>query len=93
LECYPFSSRTFAHDLVVSPLICEPKRASETKDEIVLAKAAAAATWCEYASRHEQEHGGKPWSYLLIPDDVINEAMTLQGLAASFSYSKAAQHR
>jgi type III restriction enzyme len=83
----------FVVETKTAKLICEPKRASETKDEIVLAKADAAATWCGYASRHEQEHGGKPWSYLLIPDDVINEAMTLQGLAASFSYSKTAQHR
>lgn len=76
----------FVVETKTAKLICEPKRANEMKDETVLAKADAAAVWCEHASCHEQEHGGKPWSYLLIPDEVINEAMTLQGLAASYTY-------
>lgn len=83
----------FVVETKTAKLICEPKRASEMQDETVLAKADAAAIWCEHASRHEQENGGKPWSYLLIPDDVINEAMTLQGLAASFAYATAAHNR
>ena len=76
----------FVVETKTAKLICEPKRASEMKDETVLAKADAAAIWCEYASSHEKEHRGKPWSYLLIPDDIITEAMTLQGLTASYAY-------
>ncbi|TAM80991.1 MAG: type III restriction endonuclease subunit R [Acidobacteria bacterium] len=75
----------FVVETKTAKLICEPKRASEMKDKTVLAKADAAAVWCEHASRHEQEHAGKPWSYLLIPDEVINEAMTLQGLCAAYT--------
>lgn len=67
-------------------LICEPKRADEMMDPEVLAKAEAAAIWCEHATAHAKENSGKPWSYLLIPDNVINEAMTLQGLAAGYTY-------
>jgi hypothetical protein len=36
-------------------------------------------TWCRLAS----EHGEKPWPYLLIPHDAIDESKTLAGLAAS----------
>lgn len=63
--------------------LCEPKRANEMTDEVVLAKANAAATWCKYATAHATENGGKPWRYLLIPHDKIQDQMTLPGLAAS----------
>ncbi len=66
--------------------ICEPKAANEMTDETVLAKARAAAVWCEHASKHARDHDGKPWSYLLIPDDQIRENMTLQGLAAAHTF-------
>lgn len=63
-------------------LLCEPKRASEMTDEVVRAKADAAATWCKHATAHANENRGKPWRYLLIPHDQIQEQMTLGGLAA-----------
>ena len=59
--------------------LCEPKRASEMQDSVVLAKAKAAALWCARATEHA---GGKPWKYLLIPHDVINDTKTVAGLAA-----------
>lgn len=62
--------------------LCEPKRASEMTDEIVLAKAEAAAVWCRHATAHAIENGGKPWRCLLIPHDEIEDQMTLAGLAA-----------
>lgn len=66
--------------------ICEPKRSTDINDDDVLAKAKAAATWCEHASRHELEHRGKQWKYLLIPHDAISDNMTLQGLTASYEF-------
>ena len=62
--------------------LCEPKRASEMTDEIVLAKAEAAAVWCRHATAHASENGGKPWRCLLIPHDEIEDQMPLAGLAA-----------
>jgi type III restriction enzyme len=56
------------------------------EDREVLAKAKAAAEWCGYATTHEGENGGKPWTYLLIPHDVITDNKTLKGLAASYTY-------
>ncbi|MHC4072014.1 MAG: hypothetical protein ACYSWW_13500 [Planctomycetota bacterium] len=55
-------------------------------DDIVLAKADATATWCKHASAHAEENGDKPWQYLLIPHDQIQEQMTLGGLAARCVY-------
>ena len=52
----------------------------------VLAKARAAAEWCRHAAKHEQEHGGKPWAYLLIPHDVVTDNKTLRGLAAAHTF-------
>jgi len=69
--------------------LCEPKAATEMTAEDVLAKAKAAAQWCVYATTHEKQHGGKPWTYLLIPHDVIADNMTLQGLAATYTYGDA----
>ena len=63
--------------------LCEPKRANEMADETVLAKARAAATWCKHAT----DHCDKPWTYLLIPHDQIDETKTLAGLAASYTFN------
>lgn len=82
----------FSHDQPYEPdfvvetdkakFICEPKRATEIKDDEVLAKARAAALWCKNATEHG---GGKPWKYLLIPHDAIDESKTLAGLAAAYT--------
>jgi len=66
--------------------LCEPKRSSEMTSDIVLAKAQAAAVWCENASIHAKEYGGKSWIYLLIPHDQISEQMSLSGLTARYAY-------
>lgn len=63
--------------------LCEPKRASELTDAAVQAKACAAALWCKHAADHELAHGGKPWSYVLIPHDAITDNKTIKGLVAA----------
>ncbi len=62
--------------------LCEPKSKDEMDDPIVIAKANAAATWCENASTV----GGNPWSYLLIPHDAVTDAMNMSGLAATHRF-------
>jgi len=66
--------------------ICEIKNADELKDKDVQAKAKCTKEWCQHAAAHEKKHGGKPWSYLLIPHDVISDNMTLKGLVASCTH-------
>ncbi|MCF7837101.1 MAG: hypothetical protein K9N49_00565 [Candidatus Marinimicrobia bacterium] len=73
----------FVVEAKTEKFLCEPKRATEMTDETVQAKAAAAVAWCQHATAHANENGGKPWRYLLIPHDHIRDQMTLDGLAAS----------
>ena len=88
LQIYYSHATTYEPDFVVETktekLLCEPKRASDMTDEVVQAKAQAAVTWCQYATAHAKEDGGKPWRYLLIPHDQIQTQMTLAGLAARY---------
>lgn len=70
----------FVVETATEKLLCEPKRADQLQDPIVVAKARAAARWCMHASAHELAHGGKPWRYLLIPHDVIADNMSIDGL-------------
>jgi type III restriction enzyme len=76
----------FVVETATGKFLCEPKRATEMADDIVLAKADAAATWCKHATAHAEQSGGKPWKYLLIPHDQIQDQMTLAGLAARWTY-------
>lgn len=62
----------------------EPKAKNNMTDTDVLAKQDAAVTWCQHASTHAATCGGKPWTYALIPHDVIAENMTLSGFIAQF---------
>jgi type III restriction enzyme len=67
--------------------LCEPKRADQMQNPEVVAKKTAAGEWCKHATEHAEQHGGKKWSYLLIPHDAITGNMTLEGLASRFSIS------
>jgi len=62
----------------------EPKMSTQMTDPQVLAKKEVAVKWCQQASDYMQQHGGKPWVYVLIPHDAIAENMTLKGLAERF---------
>jgi type III restriction enzyme len=73
----------FVVETKTDKLICETKMAKDIASDEVKAKAKAAVTWCEHATVHEKQQGGKPWSYLLIPHDSVTAAKTLQGLAAA----------
>ncbi len=92
LHIYYSGESAYEPDFVVETktikMICEIKRASEMQHKEVLDKARAAAQWCRYATEHAKKYGGKPWSYLLIPDDAISENKTLQGLAASYTFDE-----
>ena len=62
----------------------EPKASNQMEDPVVLAKKEAAVKWCNHASDHAQNHGGKPWKYVLIPHNEIATNMTLEALANRF---------
>ncbi len=66
-------------------LLCEPKSADQMDDEVVIAKARAAALWCSRATAFELANGGKPWRYLLIPHNEITDNMSVAGLVKAFT--------
>ena len=63
----------------------EPKMSTQMTDPQVLAKKEVAVKWCQQASDYMQQHGGKPWRYVLIPHDAIAENMTIRGLADRYA--------
>jgi len=62
----------------------EPKMSTQMGDAEVLAKCDAAVAWCGHASDYAAAHGGKRWSYALIPHTAISENMTVSGLVAEY---------
>ncbi len=90
LQIYYSGNSSYELDFVVetkaAKFLCEIKRAAEISDGTVQAKARAAAEWCRHAAEHERKHGGKHWSYLLIPDDMVAENKTLQALASAYTF-------
>jgi hypothetical protein len=65
--------------------LLEPKARNEMDDPDVLAKRDAAVKWCQHASDYAKIYRGKPWKYLLFPNDAVLENMTIDGFAVQFS--------
>ncbi|MGD0462089.1 MAG: type III restriction endonuclease subunit R [Tepidisphaeraceae bacterium] len=76
----------FVVETPTTKYLCEPKGSDYLTDPVVVAKADAASEWCRYAT----ETGGKPWVYLLIPHDAVDESKTLHGLSATYTYKRGA---
>lgn len=66
-------------------LLVEIKAPDEVDNAEVQAKARAAVQWCAHATAHSVANGGKPWRYLLIPDEAVQYNATLDALAAQFA--------
>lgn len=83
------SGSAYEPDFVVETanekLICEVKARGDVDAPDIQAKARAAIRWCENANTHAMQFGGKPWMYLLIPDDEVQPNRTLAGLKATFA--------
>lgn len=77
----------FVVETTTHKYLCEVKAENEMNDPTVLAKAEKAAEWCEHASGVSD----KPWCYLLIPHDAIDESKTLTGLAAKYTHDQRAK--
>ncbi|MCL2831178.1 MAG: DEAD/DEAH box helicase family protein [Betaproteobacteria bacterium] len=58
-------------------LMIETKARSDIGAPDVQAKAAAAVRWVRHASEYAESIGAKPWRYLLIPHDEIEESKRL----------------
>jgi type III restriction enzyme len=85
------SQHDYQPDFVAETADCiymlEPKAKNEMTSPDVLAKKEAAVTWCNRATTHALSNGGKPWKYVLLPHDMVDQNMTLSGLAKQFAVS------
>ena len=67
--------KTYLPDFIVettkAKYMIETKAEKDIDDKTVQAKKDAAVRWCEIATKFEEEHNGKPWHYLLIPDTMV----------------------
>jgi len=58
-------------------IMAETKARNDLASPEVQSKTVAAVQWCRHASEHAAIVGGKPWKYILIPHDEINESRQL----------------
>jgi len=83
------SEHDYQPDFVAETADCiymlEPKAKNEMTTPEVLAKKDAAIIWCTRATTHALSNGGKPWKYVLIPHDMVDQNMTLAGLVKQFA--------
>jgi type III restriction enzyme len=63
-----------------SVLMVETKARDELESTKTQAKAGAALQWCSHASRQALSVGSKPWRYLLVPHDAVNESAGLRDM-------------
>ncbi len=88
IRIYWHADRQYQPDFIVETsthrLIVEIKDPGQLEDDEVQAKARAAVEWCRHANAHAAAHGGKPWRYLLIPDEAVMYTVTIDGLMAQF---------
>lgn len=66
-------------------LIVEIKASNQMDDVTVKEKARAASEWVKHANAFAAEGDGKPWRYVLVPDNAITESATLSGLLGRYS--------
>ena len=89
IKIYYNQTKAYIPDFIVETVdkmyMCEIKAANKIEDDKeVKAKAKAAITWCQHASNHARENGGKEWVYLLIPHDDVDSNKTIKGLRAVY---------
>jgi type III restriction enzyme len=85
--------RSYLPDFVVEATtglyLCEVKARNELESDDTLEKARAGALWCSRAGPHSVKHGGKPWRYLLIPDDATGAQRTFASLVREHEVERA----
>ena len=82
---YPEYQPDFVAETADRIYMLEPKARNELDETTVIAKRDVAVKWCQQATDYAKTYGGKPWSYVLLPHDVIADNMTLAALAQQFA--------
>lgn len=68
----------FVVEMEACILLAETKKRDDLQSAEVVAKAEAAVRWCALASDYAASVGGKPWKYVLVPHDEIEESKRLE---------------
>jgi type III restriction enzyme len=84
---HPEYQPDFVAESIGGICMLEAKAKNEMADPVVIAKRDVAVRWCHQASQYAASHNGKPWTYALIPHDVIAENMTLAQLTSHYASS------
>lgn len=74
----------FVVETIGDKYMIETKATDQMSAKTVLAKKDAALKWCEIATDFEKKHNGKPWHYLLIPDNTITLDRSFEKLARDY---------
>ncbi len=74
----------FVVETIDAKYIVETKAYNQLSSKTVKAKKDAAIKWCKIATQFEQKHYGKPWYYLLIPDNTVVLDRTFEKLVTDF---------
>jgi type III restriction enzyme len=89
IKIYYGHNSTYYPDFVVetktNKYVVEVKKEADIDSKVVQDKAKAVVKWCQHATEHELRHDGKPWSYLLIPHNDVQENMTIDGLRSLYT--------
>lgn len=74
----------FIVETVSDKYMIETKASNQMTDKTVLAKKDAALNWCKIATDFEKKHNGKPWHYLLIPDNTVTIDRSFEKLVRDY---------
>jgi len=82
------NSRQYVPDFVVETadgiFMIETKKEGDIETGDVQEKATAAAEYCKHATDYTTQNNGKPWTYVIIPHNVVLANMSFEGLVAKY---------
>ncbi|MFS1906227.1 DEAD/DEAH box helicase [Vibrio lentus] len=79
-----FVAETAEYVLMIETKSTQHQNPDCSWNEEVTEKARSGVKWCIHASEYLAQHGGKPWKYLLIPHDVVQEANSLNNFVEQY---------
>lgn len=71
----------FVAETASTLVMIEVKAANQLGDLEVKTKAEAAREWARHATEYTSQNGGKPWKYLVLAHDLLQENMSFDGLS------------
>jgi type III restriction enzyme len=70
----------FVAETASALVMLEVKASNQLTDAEVKAKAEAAREWASHATKYSSQNGGKPWVYVMLAHDTLQENMSFDGL-------------